>query len=156
MSKNPPKDKRGASKNLAHEHPLNNLLAIRKLSRENDGEPFTGREFHLITLLLMYRNTISFRCFPSLKTLANDMRCARSTAQSAMEGLRKKGHIRTTTSYNNETGANTSNQYWIMVDFEDVKKAMSDECTKEFIDTFHKETIELYEDYLLEYEIPVR
>lgn len=135
-----------------HDHTVNTLQAIRDLTRKNKSNPLTGREYHVLITLLTYRNNISFKCNPQMSTLAKDMQCARSSVQSAIEGLRKKDYIRSTSNYNPENMRKMSNQYWITYDLDTVKKAFSEEESKDYFYAYHDNMIEKYEAYLLKYE----
>lgn len=135
-----------------HRYALNTLKTIRELTRDNQNTPMTAREYQFLITLLTYRNNVTYLCNPTIKRVAEDMKCARSTAQSAMEGLRKKGYIKTTTKYNQYAKKKSSNQHWIMHDFETIRLAFEDDDAREFFEIHHEDIVEMYEDYLLKYE----
>ncbi len=121
-----------------HNYELDSYTLLRKLSIDNDWPALTGREFQVLSCLAWHRNSKYFQCNPSYKRLAEEMKCSRSSVQSAANGLRQKGFIQVTKRYNEYDGHNTSMQFWIMIDINTIHEAMKDDEALEFIEKAQK------------------
>lgn len=53
----------------------------------------TSMEFHVQCYLLKCRNSVTGKCFPSYKTIANDCNLSRSSVIRAVKSLNEKGII---------------------------------------------------------------
>lgn len=142
------------SSGTPHEYCINTLKTIRDITRNRLEPQLTAREYQVLITLLTYRNSVTFKCNPSMKRLSIDIHCAKSTIQKAIGGLKEKGYVRVTVRYNFDKQEYYSTQYWIMHDSETVDSAFNTEESHDYLICYHDEMIELYEQYCLDYKIP--
>lgn len=134
-----------------HEYCINTLKTIRDITRKRLEPALTAREFQTLIVLLTYRNSVNYQCNPSIKRVADDMSCSKTAVKNALNGLKSKSYIRTTIRRKYGSNENDTSQYWIMYDYETIKKAYNDEDTKDYFYAYHDQMVDLYESYLLEY-----
>lgn len=94
------------------------------------------------------RNTVSFKCNPSLERLAEDLNVSKRHVSTALKGLKDKGIIRATPRYKEDSLEKLPSQYWIMIDIERVHSAFNDEEATDFIILNYED---VYECYLREF-----
>jgi len=142
------------SSGTPHEFCINTMQTFRDISRKRLTPSLTAREYQVFCILLTYRNSVNFKCNPSMKTLSLDSDCAKSTIQKAVTGLKEKGYIRTTVRYNIDRKEYESTQYWIMYDSDIIEGAFNNEESYDYLLNFHEEMIYLYQQYCFDHEIP--
>jgi hypothetical protein len=141
------------SSGTPHDHCINTLKTIRDITRNRLEPSLSAREFQTLIVLLTYRNSTSFQCNPSIKRISEDMDCSRTATKNALNGLKSKGYIRTTTRRKYDSKENDTTQYWVMYDMEIVRKAFSVEESHDYLICYHDMMVDLYENYQLQYEI---
>lgn len=133
---------------MSHDYTLDSYSILRKLSINNNWPALKGREFHVLSCLLWHSNSVTFQCNPSYKKLAEEMKCSKGSVQTAIDGLRMKGFLQLTRRFNESNGHNTSGQFWIMIDIQQIHKAMADEDTRDFIEMNAAiDVVSLYESH---------
>lgn len=80
------------------------------------------------------------------------MGCSRTATKNALNGLKSKSYIRTTTRRKYDSKENDTTQYWIMYDMETVRKAFSVEESHDYLINYHDNMVDIYENYQLQHE----
>ena len=90
------------------------IIVNKSLIEEQDNGITKPSEISVFTALCMHADNDTGKSWPSLETIAVEGRVSERTARNAIKALESAGYIRVVSRFDEETGRQLSNYYYIL------------------------------------------
>lgn len=136
-----------------HDHTIDTFELLRAINlssteKERDNimkcPELKNSERAVLNNLALRRNSVSFKCNPSIARIAEDLNTTRGSVSKAIGSLKEKGVLRVTRRQREDSKENLPSQYWIMLDINKIHNAFNDEESEGFIIEFHEDMYDIY------------